>query len=363
MRRAIAAVQRKSAGGRRILIVSYHRVVEDFRSEFKRSIPGLLISKKTLKRQLEAIARAGYDFPTLDGALEVLAGRSRAKKDLCVVTFDDGYRDVYRHGFPVLRQLGIPAIIYLPTALVGTNRRFAHDRLFHLLRLAVGQKLVPRYQDLPQAAHELLQPILEEKAPISAALDFFIGEYPSTSLADFVEKLKRQLAGSSDLEPEQGDVMDWSEVRTMASAGIDFGAHTLEHTVLTLEPLDRVDREIAESKEHLERELGRSVHHFAYCNGWYSDEVIGVLAKNGFKSAVTTEDYPNRIGENPFTLKRKVLWENFSIGVFGAYSKSLSMCQIDDVFGFLSVNHPVRGRRIQRAPGVNARAQDDRASA
>ncbi len=63
---------------------------------------------------------------------------------------------------------------------------------------------------------------------------------------------------------------------------------------------------------------------FAYCNGWYSDEVIRVLAAHGFRSAVTTEDLPNRIGGDPFTLKRKVLWENFSIGMLGDYSTTLT---------------------------------------
>ena len=41
---------------------------------------------------------------------------------------------------------------------------------------------------------------------------------------------------------------------------------------------------------------------FAYCNGWYSDEIIRVLAANGFRSGVTTEDFPNKIGGDPFTL-------------------------------------------------------------
>jgi peptidoglycan/xylan/chitin deacetylase (PgdA/CDA1 family) len=131
---------------------------------------------------------------------------------------------------------------------------------------------------------------------------------------------------------------------------MDFGAHTLEHIVLTLEPPERVLREIRGSKELIERQLGQRVTHFAFCNGWYSDEVIRALTENGFESAVTTEDYPNRIGDNPFTLKRKVLWENFSIGLLGKYSGALTACQVDDVFGMLRVNHPVRGRRLQRMP-------------
>ncbi len=100
-RRVMAAMRRKLLGGRRLLIVSYHRVVDDFARELRRSIPGLLISSETFRGHLESIHAAGFEFSTLDHALAVLSGQRSAKKDLCVLTFDDGYRDVYRNGFPI----------------------------------------------------------------------------------------------------------------------------------------------------------------------------------------------------------------------------------------------------------------------
>jgi hypothetical protein len=136
LRKAMAAWRRQRTGGRRLLIVSYHRVVDDFPRELRRSIPGLLISQETFRRHLEGLAAADYEFAGLGDALEVMAGRRTARKDLCVVTFDDGYRDVYRYAYPILQRMGVPAIIYLPAALIGTEQRFNHDRLFHLLRLA-----------------------------------------------------------------------------------------------------------------------------------------------------------------------------------------------------------------------------------
>jgi peptidoglycan/xylan/chitin deacetylase (PgdA/CDA1 family) len=131
----------------------------------------------------------------------------------------------------------------------------------------------------------------------------------------------------------------------MARAGMELGAHTLGHTVLTLESEETVLREVRASKEKIESELGRRVHDFAYCNGWYSDEVIRALIREGFRSAVTTEDYLNRVGGDPFTIKRKVLWENFSRDVFGGYSPELTGAHVDDLFGMLGVHHPVPGWR------------------
>jgi peptidoglycan/xylan/chitin deacetylase (PgdA/CDA1 family) len=345
LRKAMAAWRRYQSGGRRILIVSYHRVVEDFTSELQRSIPGLLISRETFRRHLEALASADYELVSLGDALDVMAGRRTARKDLCVVTFDDGYRDVYRYAYPVLKQMGVPAITYLPAELIGTTRRFNHDRLFHLVRLALARRYQPMFDVLPAPTAELLDTVLSGRQRPSAALDDFIGKHSTTTLMETIQELEARLGPGPDLLPEQGDLMDWDEVRRMVRDGFDFGAHTLSHVVLTHEPLDVVEREVRESKALIEREAGITVRDFAYCNGWYSDDVIEVLKRNGFRSAVTTEDMPNLIGGDFFTLKRKVLWENFSLGVRGEYSPSLTVCQLDDCFGMLGMRSPVLGRR------------------
>jgi peptidoglycan/xylan/chitin deacetylase (PgdA/CDA1 family) len=280
-----------------------------------------------------------------------MAGRRTARKDLCVVTFDDGYRDVYRYGYPVLKEMGVPAITYLPADLIGTQQRFNHDRLFHLLRLLQSQQKQVLFDVMPGPAAELVETVLTGRKRLSAALDDFIGQYPSATLVETIQALEARLEPGTPLLPEQGDLMDWEEVRRMARDGFEFGAHTLGHVVLTHEPLEVVEREVRESKALIEREAGITVRDFAYCNGWYSDEVIGVLKRNGFRSAVTTEDMSNLIGGDPFTLKRKVLWENFSVGLAG-YSRSLTVCQLDDCFGVLGLREPVPGRRPQHSKAV-----------
>jgi peptidoglycan/xylan/chitin deacetylase (PgdA/CDA1 family) len=358
LRKAMAMYRRGQSGGRRILIVSYHRVVSDFTGELQRSIPGLLISQETFRRHLEEAAAAGYEFATIGDAVDVMAGRKVAKKDLCIVTFDDGYRDVYRYAYPIMKRMGVPAIIYLPTAFIGTNQRFNHDRLFHLVCKAKERRLSPYFSSaLPASTVELLEPVLTGQKTPSASLDDFIGEHSSRELVEIIESLERELGGGPELMPEQGDIMGWDDVRTMARHGFEFGAHTLGHTVLTLEPPEVVEREIVESKKAIERQVPIQVRDFAYCNGWYSDEIIRVLVANGFRSGVTTEDLPNRIGGDPFTLKRKVLWENFSIGMLGDYSSALTGCQFDDCFGVLGMSHPVPGRRTHLYPPVGGANQ------
>ena len=115
-------------------------------------------------------------------------------------------------------------------------------------------------------------------------------------------------------------------------------------------------RELAECKKQLEAGLKSKVVHFAYCNGWYSPGLAQALQRLGFQSAVTTEDLPNLPGVDPFALKRKVLWENSSAGLFGTYSRALAACQMDDVFGTLSLQTPVLGARPTNSGSGGAEA-------
>src|SRR5437762_13548980 len=71
-RELLAAVQRRAVGGRRVLILSYHRVVKDFGEEQDRSLYTLNIGQQTFGRHLEALLRT-HDAVPLDDALAILA--------------------------------------------------------------------------------------------------------------------------------------------------------------------------------------------------------------------------------------------------------------------------------------------------
>ena len=107
---------------RRFLVLCYHRVNDDAHPFFT-GIPVALF-----RRQMEALRRHFTVLP-----LAELAERAR-RKDLprngVAVTFDDGYRDNYTNAFPVLRDLGLPATIFLTTDSLDRNALLWHDRVF-----------------------------------------------------------------------------------------------------------------------------------------------------------------------------------------------------------------------------------------
>jgi len=71
-----------------------------------------------------------YELTDLETA--VSRWEEPGSEKVVVLTFDDGYRDVYTTAFPMLRTRGVPFVLYLSTGLVGSasgGAAFAGDPL------------------------------------------------------------------------------------------------------------------------------------------------------------------------------------------------------------------------------------------
>jgi peptidoglycan/xylan/chitin deacetylase (PgdA/CDA1 family) len=68
------------------------------------------------RAQMHWLASTGQvaDFP------QVLV-TPQDESDRYVITFDDGYEDMYRNGFPILRDLGLPFVLYLTSNPIQTR--------------------------------------------------------------------------------------------------------------------------------------------------------------------------------------------------------------------------------------------------
>ena len=60
------------------------------------------------------------------------------------------------------------------------------------------------------------------------------------------------------------ECLTWPEVRELHRAGIEFGAHTVNHPVLYDLSLADIERELVTSKAQIEAELASEVASFAY---------------------------------------------------------------------------------------------------
>jgi peptidoglycan/xylan/chitin deacetylase (PgdA/CDA1 family) len=86
----------------------------------------------------------------------------------------------------------------------------------------------------------------------------------------------------------QAGYMSWEQVAALRDAGMELGAHTIDHLDLrTLDPAE-ASRQIAQSKADLERSLGVSVASFCYPGGYYDPAIEEIVRAAGYSSATTT---------------------------------------------------------------------------
>lgn len=78
------------------------------------------------------------------------------------------------------------------------------------------------------------------------------------------------------------------DLKILESSGIAVGSHTVNHAFLPDISMEQVIKELRESRNRLEKILGHPVFLFSYPAGGVTKEVKVLLAKEGYKGAVST---------------------------------------------------------------------------
>jgi peptidoglycan/xylan/chitin deacetylase (PgdA/CDA1 family) len=121
-------------------VITYHRVMPQIHG--KPPAP-LSVTPQRFAAQLAGLLATGYEPISigelvrgrLNGAL--LCGRT-PKKPTFAVAFDDAFECVHRFAFPILRDLGIPATVFTPTAYLDSQDPLPFDPWSH-----AGERSVP----------------------------------------------------------------------------------------------------------------------------------------------------------------------------------------------------------------------------
>lgn len=106
-------------------IFLYHRCVPRVAGLAR---PSMNVRPQRLRSQLVGLRRRGYTAWPLAQVLDFhRRGKPIAPKTF-VITFDDGFESVYNHAWPVLRELKMPATVFIATAFLDAQDPFPFDR-------------------------------------------------------------------------------------------------------------------------------------------------------------------------------------------------------------------------------------------
>jgi peptidoglycan/xylan/chitin deacetylase (PgdA/CDA1 family) len=115
------------SGGSHLPILMYHSISDTPEPGFS-PYHKVCTSPRRFAEQMQGLAETGWQGVTLREGLDVLAGKRQIAGRPVAITFDDGFHDFYTAAFPVLKQHGFAATMYLPTAFIGDDRRSFKSR-------------------------------------------------------------------------------------------------------------------------------------------------------------------------------------------------------------------------------------------
>jgi peptidoglycan/xylan/chitin deacetylase (PgdA/CDA1 family) len=111
-----------------------------------------------------------------------------------------------------------------------------------------------------------------------------------------------------DDDREQLATMTWDELRAYVERGVTIGSHGVSHAHLTRLADDELRRELVDSKEAIEDELGCPCHELAYPYGEHDERVRAAARVTGYERAYGLAER----GQDPFALPRLDLYRRHS---------------------------------------------------
>lgn len=320
----------RKLGSKKTLILAYHRV-DNLTKDFEYDSSLISVSKSNFEKQMNYLSKH-YNVISLEDFMDCHKKKIDPPKNSVVITFDDGYLDSYTNAFPILKKYNLPATIYLTTGAVKDNNLFWWDKLAYILNKTKSDSI--SHKNLGNFS-------LKNKNKTFNEIKYKLKDMNEAKKNEIITQLSKTLKVNI---PKEKMFLNWSQIKTMQKNHVSFGAHTVNHPILTNVSLKEAETEIEESKKTIESNLKTKVALFAYPNGHESDfneDIIQILKKQKFSCSTTYIPGWADKNSNPYRLNR----------VFVKYADNLIMFKnkltgLDIFFGKIyNAANKIRGKK------------------
>jgi peptidoglycan/xylan/chitin deacetylase (PgdA/CDA1 family) len=284
----------------RLLILAYHGISladEHFWNSSQ------FMPANIFRSRLEHLKRSNCAVLSLGEAVTRLYANDLPDRAVAI-TFDDGTSDFYRKAFPLLKEFGFPATLYLTTFYTYYNRPVFDLMCSYLLWKGRDQTLSLK----PIAQKDLKINLRSQAAQDVALRDIkafarekeLSAEEKDALLASLASQIKVDYAALIDQRLMHNLTVD--EVKRLAADGADVQLHTHRHRT----PIDRelFLREIEDNRRSIQAMTGVQASHFCYPSGLYDPAFLPWLEEAGIVSATTCDTGFASPTSNPLLLPR-----------------------------------------------------------
>ena len=304
----------------RLLILAYHGLAIDDEHRWK---PTLFLHPEYFRERLRLIRKAGCTVLPLSEALRRLYANDLPERSVAL-TFDDGTYDFYRHAYPILKEFGFPATVYLTTFYADYNRPVFDVIASYILwksRAAPVNMMALTGQDVTydlanNATHARvvteLHDVARRRRFSAEEKDDLMVRLAAAAGVDYGAIVAKRIL----------HIMTPAEVKTVAADGFDVQLHTHRHRT----PSDRALflREIDDNRKRIQAMTGLRPTHFCYPSGVYERAFLPWLTAAGVESATTCDPGITTRRSNRLLLPRVVDSSTLSVVEFEGWLAGVS---------------------------------------
>ncbi len=219
-----------------------------------------------------------------------------------LVTFDDGFRDYFDHAYPILKELNIPAVVFLATSFIDAGGMIWTDEVTWAIRNATS-----RPTRLPWSVETVFDfSSQRERGHFEYMAKLHLKSVPNAERKEKLAQLFKLLEASPPQTQIERQMLNWDEVR--AAIGLTtFGGHSHTHPIMSQIDEVEADAEIRACRERILAETGQAPKYFAYPNGRqqdFNDTTRRILKQHGFELAFSTMGGLNDQGTDTMAIKR-----------------------------------------------------------
>ena len=253
------------------IVIMFHGVDGDGSVRFNRRFVGA-DQLKTLLLEF----RRGWDVVPLETIFS--ERRTRIRRPLLAVTFDDGQKNNLSHALPVLEECRVPATFFVTALRTMDKAILWFDAVDIYSTLHDGPFTFGRHVFRKRHDGQL--------ANDAGDLNAFVMGLQHVEKYLVIDKLKSEARARLEELPELDPywkLLDESDIRALSrSPYVEIGSHATSHTNLTLLTDAAVHAELQESKAYLESTTGLPCRSLAFPNGSYDDRIVRMAHDAGY---------------------------------------------------------------------------------
>lgn len=281
---------------KRLIVLWFHRIGKSSGSLLDQRVG--VTDRDSFRRIINYLKILGYSFVSLEDLKNSIA-LSRLER-VAVVTFDDGFKDLYQNAFPILKELNIPFTLFLITSSVESEGLLwlhklyiAIDRLSSISRL----KILKQYANVTNTDDDLCK---------------MIGKIIDSNDINVIEKmaLASNIANEVDLSKEEERLiaeklyLTKAELGEMERYGLSIEVHGHEHLPLANLNRAETEKEIGSSVSYVMQEFNGMPQFYCLPYGIGNQFINDVVKDLKLSGITTTEQRLVKEFENAYRLPR-----------------------------------------------------------